>query len=78
MERMLGKRVRVYEFSEDPKTFIKRLVPDADSVEINTNVAKIRIKNCFKPRVIGKDKKNLMAIKSLLKRFYEIEDVKIV
>lgn len=78
MERILSKRVRVYEFSEDPKTFIRRLAPDAEGIDIESNIAKIRVKNCFKPRVIGKDKKNLMAIKSLLKRFYEIEDVKIV
>jgi NusA-like KH domain protein len=78
MERTFGKRVRIYEFSEDPKTFIRRLAPDAEGIEINSNVARIKIKNCFKPRVIGKDRKNLMVIKSLLKRFYEIDDVKIV
>ncbi len=78
MERIFGKRVRIYEFSEDPKTFIRRLAPDASEISIESGIAKIKVKNCFKPRIIGKDKSNLLIIKSLLKRFYEIEDVKII
>lgn len=78
MEKVFGKRVRIYEFSEDPKTFIRRLTPEANEIEIDSGVVRIRVKNCFKPRIIGKDKKNLTIIKSLLKRFYEIEDVKII
>jgi N utilization substance protein A len=78
MERIFGKRVRIYEFSEDPKTFIRRLAPDATEISIESGIAKIKVRNCFKPRIIGKDKSNLMIIKSLLKRFYEIEDVKII
>jgi NusA-like KH domain protein len=78
MENMFRKRVRVYEFSSDPKIFAKRIVPEASDVEVENGVAKIKVKNCFKPKVIGKDKKNLIVIQSLFKRFFDIEDVKII
>lgn len=78
MESMFRKRVRVYEFSSDPKVFGRRLVPEASEIEVENGVARIKVKNCFKPKVIGKDKKNLMIIQSLFKRFFDIEDVKII
>lgn len=78
MENMFRKKVRIYEFSSDPKVFAKRMVPEASEVEIENGVARIKVKNCFKPKVIGKDKKNLMIIQSLFKSFFDIEDVKIV
>ena len=78
MENMFRKRIRIYEFSSDPKIFAKRLIPEASDVEIENGIAKIKVKNCFKPKVIGKDKKNLAVIQSLFKSFFDIEDVKIV
>lgn len=77
-EHLFRKRVRIFEFSNDPRIFMKRVVPEAVEIDVETSIARIKVKNCFKPRVIGKDKKNLIIIKSLLKRFFDIEDVKIM
>ena len=77
-EAMFRKRIRVFEFSSDPKVFAKRVVPEAFDVEIENGAMRIKVKNCFKPKVIGKDKKNLAVIQSLFKRFFDIEDVKII
>ena len=77
-ENIFKKRVKVFEFSNDLKTFIKNLIPETNDIIINDNEVKVVVKKYDKPKVIGKEKKNITIIKGFVKRFFGIEDVKII
>jgi len=77
-ERRFKKKIKVFELSKNLTTFVKRIVPEAFDIKIDKKIIKLKVKNYDKPKVIGKNKKNLIVIKSFLKRFFDIEDVKII
>lgn len=77
-EMLLKKKVRVIEFTEDVKTFVQRLVPEALEVQVNGKEVRIKVRKYDKPKVIGKEKRNLNVIKTLLNRLFEIEEVKVI
>jgi len=78
LERLLKKRVRIIFFSENLEEFIKSLVPQAKEIKINEKEVRIIVNKYDKPKVIGKNKSNLMVIEDLLKKVFDINEVKIV
>ncbi|HLC59433.1 MAG TPA: NusA-like transcription termination signal-binding factor [archaeon] len=79
MERALGKSIRVFEYSEDLKTFVKNLVPKANDVNINNNdgetTVDIKVNRIDRSFVIGRDGKNLNLIKEILQRNMNVKNV---
>ena len=79
MERALGKSIRVFEYSEDLKTFVKNLVPKASDVNINNNdgetTVDIKVNRIDRSFVIGRDGKNLNLIKEILQRNMNVKNV---
>lgn len=78
LENLLKKKVRIIRYKENLEYFIKELVPEALEIKIENNVAKISVRKYDKPKVVGKNKNNLMIIERFLKRFFNINEVKIV
>ena len=77
-EALLKKKIRVIEFSDDIEKFTKRLVPEALEIVVEGKEVRIKVRKYDKPRVIGKEKRNLNIIKSILGRLFEIEEVKVI
>jgi len=78
LQRIFGKKVRVIEYSENLEEFVRNLVPEAQKIEIADKLVRIRVSKYHRPRVIGKDKRNLMIIQGFLKRLFNIEEVKVL
>ncbi len=76
-EKMLGKRIKVFEYSPEPREFLKNLVPRARSVEIREGKAIIRIGPEDKGIVIGRNGKNIKVIREILKRNSGISSVEV-
>ncbi len=79
----MGKGLRIYEYSDDAKSFINSLISPvkATGIEIkdinNKKQAIITLPFEDKPRIIGKKGKNIHRIKALLERHHHISDVRI-
>ena len=76
----LGKEVHVYEYSNDVKQFIKNLLfpVKVEKVELNNKMLKIHIKQSEKKRAIGKGGKKINTAKELLKRHFDINEIKVL
>ncbi|MBU3940478.1 MAG: NusA-like transcription termination signal-binding factor [Nanoarchaeota archaeon] len=78
---MINKKLKVVEFSDDPATFLKSFISPikAQKIEINCNIAEITVRGRQeKGLLIGRDKNNLNCLKEIVKKYFKIEDVKIL
>jgi len=77
-ERMIGKTVKLFEFSPELAKFVKNLVPQAMDVKVKNEeglVIEIKVDKKNRALVIGRDKKNLNLYKELLHRNYNVNDL---
>jgi N utilization substance protein A len=78
-ERMIGKTVKLFEFSPELVKFVRNLVPQANDVKVkdenNEIIVEIRVDKKNRALVIGRDRKNLNLYKELLQRNYNINDL---
>lgn len=77
-EKMLGKPIKIFEFSEDVEEFIKNLIPQAKKIEVNGKNAKVSLESKDRGIVIGRKGSNIKTIRELLGRNSKIEDLKIL
>ena len=63
VERMIGKTIKLFEFSKDISTFVKNVIPQVKSIKIrNENdrvIVEIKVEKKDRPFVIGRDRRNL-------------------
>lgn len=78
-ERIIGKTIKLFEFSKDPSSFIKNLIPQAIAIKIRTEnnktIVEIKVEKKDKAMVIGRDGKNLKLFKEMLQRNHHIDDI---
>jgi len=78
-EKMIGKTVKLFEFSKELTKFVKNLVPQATEVKIKNEedgiIIEIKVDKKNRALVIGRDRKNLNLFKELLQRNYNIIDL---
>jgi N utilization substance protein A len=78
-ERVIGKTIKLFEFSKDVVTFAKKIIPQATAVKVRNEDGKVTIevdverKN--RPVVIGRGGRNLRICKELFKRNHRIDDL---
>ncbi len=82
IENLLGKRVKVFRHADDLETFLRNLMlVDVKSTKILKNDGKIIVKVEVNPKdrpiIIGREGKNIKAIKEFLKRQFDVDDVKL-
>ncbi len=81
VQDLLKKRIKIVAFSDDVKEFIKSYVNPVElvSVNVNDNIVEIKANGInAKGLLIGRDKKNLETLKQVLKKYYNVVDVKII
>ncbi len=86
VEGLLKKKVRVVEFDDDVCKFVEKLLYplDISNIYILEDSEKGKIINIkvnsvkSKAIVIGRDKKNLKTLKSIVLRYFDITDIKVV
>ena len=77
-ERILGKPIKLFEWNEEGKEFIKNLIPQAQKIEIKNSNASVSIENKNRGAVIGSGGNNIKIIRELLGRNSEIKDLKVL
>lgn len=78
LENLVKKKVRIIRYRNDIEYFIRELVPEALEIKVENNIVKIGVRKYYKPKIVGKNRNTLMIIERFLKRFFNIDEVKIV
>jgi len=77
LKLLFKKNIYIYGFVDDLQEFLKILIPEIRKVDINGKKITIYVDNDKKSKVIGANGKNIKIKRKLLKRFFDIEDLKI-
>lgn len=77
LQRMTGKRVFILGFTENPRDFIKNVIPSVTDVEIDGEGASVTVPRAEKAVVIGKDRKNINRVRFMLSHLYGIKELSI-
>jgi N utilization substance protein A len=79
VENLVGKNIKIFEFSRDLTTFIKNIIPQVTSIKTRTEnertIVEINVEKKDKALIIGRDGKNLKIYKEILQRSHGIGDL---
>ncbi|MBL7160098.1 MAG: NusA-like transcription termination signal-binding factor [Candidatus Aenigmarchaeota archaeon] len=77
-EKMFNKPIKIFEFSEDQKQFVKNLIPCAQKIEVNNEKATVTIISKDRGAVIGKSGSKIKILRDFLERNANIKELKII
>jgi len=79
LEKMLNKKILIFEYSRDLLIFLKNSIKGIREIKIRNErggkIAEISVDNYVKSLVIGKNGKNIKALRQILKRNYNIDNL---
>ena len=81
IENMMKKRIRLVEFNNDVKQFVQNLIYPIQAKEIKEENGIVNIYcNDVKSKgmLIGRDRHNIKFINGIVKRFFDINEIKVV
>ena len=77
VSRAFGKTVRLFAYHDSPQEMIKAMVPTAKSVDMSKGNLSVSVPSNDRVAVIGKNGRNIKAIKELMNRHFSIKTVKL-
>ena len=81
VEKTIGKKVKVFEYSSNPVEFVKNLIPQSKEVSLINNgetvEIQIKVDRSDKGYVIGREGEKIKIYKEILKRVHNISDLKV-
>jgi N utilization substance protein A len=81
VERITGKKVKVFEYSSDPETFVKNLIPQCREIILTNHDDKItvevKVSKNDRGFVIGRGGEKIKIYKEILKRVHNISDIQV-
>ncbi len=77
-EKLLGKSIKIFEWSQDVKQFVKNLIPQAKNVEVKNDTAIVSVDSKERGIVIGKSGSNIKVLKEILRRNTNLKELKIL
>jgi len=81
VERVVGKRVKVFEYSKNLEKFVKNLIPQCKEINIvndkDTVKVEIKVSRNDKGFVIGRGGEKIKIYKQILKRVHNISDIQV-
>ena len=80
MENMLKKKIKLVEFSNDVLQFVKNVIYPIKVSEITQedNVIKIHGKDTStKAMIIGRERRNINHLSDIVKRYFDIKEIKV-
>ena len=77
IEKMLGKRIKIYEYADTPEGLIKNMIPNVKNININGEEITIYVAPQDKFTIIGRNGRNIKVIKAFLERCFSIKNVRL-
>lgn len=81
VEKMLRKKVKVYEYSSDISSFVKNLMPNVKEVNIieenGKDIVEVKVNKQDRGFIIGRGGEKIKIYKEILKRVHNISDLKV-
>lgn len=78
-ENIIGKTIKLFEYSSNLEKFVKNLIPQANEVKTDKKegklIVEIRVEKKDRALVIGRDSKNLKLFKEILHRNHKIDEL---
>jgi N utilization substance protein A len=78
-EKIIGKTIKIFEFSNELSRFVQHLIPQVVEVKVKNDsgkvIVEIKVEKKDRAMVIGRDGKNLSLFKQLLQRTHSINDL---
>lgn len=81
LERMSKKKIKIVEFNEDVCMFVKHYLKPIQVAEVKLENEEVLIKVDGvrdKGLIIGRDAKNLIHLKDVVKKYFTVNDIKVV
>jgi len=81
VERVVGKKVKVFEYSSKPEKFVKNLIPQCKEINVIEEKGEIRVEIKVNKNdrgfVIGRGGEKIKIYKEILKRVHNISDIQV-
>ncbi len=77
LKTLLKKNIYIFGFVDDLQKFLKVLFPEAKSIDIDGKKVSVSIDNDKKALAIGANGKNIKIKRKILKRFFDIDELKV-
>jgi len=81
VEKVIGKKVKVFEYSKNPERFVRNLIPQCKEVNLINDKDKIKVEikvnRTDKGFVIGRGSEKIKIYKEILKRVHNISDIQV-
>lgn len=79
LENMMKKKIKVFTYNSNLMEFLRNSIKGAKDIKIRNEkekkVIEITVDNVYKSLVIGKNGRNINAIRKILKRNYDVDEV---
>lgn len=78
-EKIIGRNIKVFEFSKNLSNFVKNLIQKVEEVRIKEEndkvIAEVKVEKKFKSMIIGREGRRLKIFKEILERNHKINDL---
>jgi N utilization substance protein A len=77
VEKALGKSIKIFEYADTPEALLKNMISNIKSLEMAGDSVTISIPMSERSTVIGKNGRNIKAIREFLNRHFKINNLKL-
>jgi len=77
VRKAFGKPVKLFGYKDNPEGFLREMIPNIKSIDINKDSITISVPNDDRVNVIGKNGRNIKAIKEIMKRHFDVKNLKL-
>jgi len=77
VRKSLGKQVKIFGYSDKPEDMIRNMIPNIKNLNFNNETMVITVSPEDKVAVIGKNGRNIKAIKEIMERHFSIKHIKL-
>ena len=77
VRKTLGRDIKVFGYYRDPKELIRNMIPSIKNIEMNNGSMIITVPSDKKTVVIGRNGRNIKAIKEIMKRHFKIKHIRL-
>ncbi|MBN2042507.1 MAG: NusA-like transcription termination signal-binding factor [Candidatus Aenigmarchaeota archaeon] len=77
VERAMGKTIKIFEYSDNAEGLLRNMIPSIKTLDMSDDSIVITIPSSERSTVIGRNGRNIKAIREFLKRHFKINNLKL-